>query len=140
MMYINIQLKDCVDIHMRNASYNENSEHHQPICDSHFRTSCILNCPKSPDMDELLSKVSDKTDQYETHTYQFHSFLWAATIAWVGMAVVVTIADAICIDLLGNIFCDILNVILICKIKLDDYLLQAMNKEKIMENKRCGEV
>ncbi|KAK0177252.1 hypothetical protein PV328_001324 [Microctonus aethiopoides] len=98
----NLPLKDCLNIHMRNASYNENSELHLPICDSLFRTTCILNCSKSPDMDELLSKVSDKTNQYETHTYQFHSFLWAATIAWVGMAVVVTIADAICIDLLGD--------------------------------------
>lgn len=33
---------------------------------------------------------------------QFHLFLSASIISWVGMAVVVSIADAICFNLLGN--------------------------------------
>ncbi|XP_011314216.1 major facilitator superfamily domain-containing protein 6 [Fopius arisanus] len=105
----NVDLMRCVDIRLRNATFSL-KEHYNVsklYCNNLVRTSCVASCPGVTVMEALLreahaasSRVDEDTG--DQTTYQFHLFLWAAIISWVGMAVVVSIADAICFDLLGD--------------------------------------
>lgn len=71
---------------------------HRPTCGNQLRTSCIATCHNNTAFNHLLKEAKNNGNN---STYQFHLFLWAAIISWIGMAVVVSIGDAICFDLLG---------------------------------------
>lgn len=88
----------CVDIRLRNVTFVDGILH-KPVCNSLLRTSCMAECLEVTTLKKMLQEV--KGDASMTSAYQFQLFLWAAIVAWVGMAVVVSIADAICFDLLG---------------------------------------
>lgn len=74
---------------------------HIPVCGDHLRTKCIATCHNNSAFNHLLQEAKDSHSDTKYSTYQFHLFLWAAIISWIGMAVVVSITDAICFDLLG---------------------------------------
>ncbi|XP_015114368.1 major facilitator superfamily domain-containing protein 6 [Diachasma alloeum] len=101
----NVNLMNCADMRLKNATFLEGHYNvSKPSCQSLVRASCVATCSGVPVMEALLREargVPENTRRDET-TYQFHLFLWAAIISWMGMAVVVSIADAICFDLLGD--------------------------------------
>nr|XP_012227853.1 PREDICTED: major facilitator superfamily domain-containing protein 6 [Linepithema humile]XP_012227854.1 PREDICTED: major facilitator superfamily domain-containing protein 6 [Linepithema humile]XP_012227855.1 PREDICTED: major facilitator superfamily domain-containing protein 6 [Linepithema humile] len=70
-----------------------------PVCGNLLRTPCNAICHDNSAFNHLLQEAKNSHTRHST--YQFHLFLWAAIISWIGMAVVVNIADAICFDLLG---------------------------------------
>lgn len=74
---------------------------HVPVCGNQLRTWCTATCHNNSAFNHLLQEAKDSQNDMKHSTYQFHLFLWAAIISWIGMAVVVSIADAICFDLLG---------------------------------------
>ncbi|XP_012257088.2 major facilitator superfamily domain-containing protein 6 [Athalia rosae] len=96
-----VQAKNSVNIRMRNATFSDNVLH-TPVCYSLLRLSCLTNCPDSASLSRLLDESKGRSNTSQTSTYQFHLFLWLAIISWIGMAVVVSIADAICFGLLGD--------------------------------------
>ncbi|XP_076246428.1 sugar baby transporter isoform X2 [Calliopsis andreniformis] len=97
-----LQINKCVYIHVLTAAFSDNNVY-KPACKNYATTTCTATCPDNPKFNKLLeeTEVSPK-DITENSTYQFHSFLWATIISWIGMAVVVSIADAICFNLLGE--------------------------------------
>nr|XP_033340940.1 major facilitator superfamily domain-containing protein 6 isoform X1 [Megalopta genalis]XP_033340941.1 major facilitator superfamily domain-containing protein 6 isoform X1 [Megalopta genalis]XP_033340942.1 major facilitator superfamily domain-containing protein 6 isoform X1 [Megalopta genalis]XP_033340943.1 major facilitator superfamily domain-containing protein 6 isoform X1 [Megalopta genalis] len=96
-----IQLKECVDIIVYNATFSDGAVH-EPTCDKYTRISCIMTCHNNPTFNQLLEKADVYHNTTESSGYQFHSFLCATVVSWIGMAVVVTVADAICLNLLGT--------------------------------------
>lgn len=74
-----------------------------PQCTSGSVTStCTLDCD---DQDvNLLLKDNRVTTEEAYTTYQFWVFLALMIVGWVGQAVNVSIADAICFELLGKWF------------------------------------
>lgn len=83
---------------MRNATFSDNISH-EPFCPSQVDSACVATCSNTLSVSQVL-KASVKSS--EESTYQFHLFLWLAIVSWIGMAVVVSIGDAICIGLLGE--------------------------------------
>ncbi|XP_034947603.1 major facilitator superfamily domain-containing protein 6 [Chelonus insularis] len=96
-----LKVKNCVDIRVRNAIFDNTNTTYRPKCEKLFATTCTMSCPGVKQMEKLLKEI-DISKESQTSTYQFHLFLWAAVISWVGMAVIVIIADAICMGLLSD--------------------------------------
>ncbi|XP_050600988.1 major facilitator superfamily domain-containing protein 6 [Bombus affinis] len=94
-------LKRCMYMRIFTAKFSDNIPY-TPFCDNYVKTSCLATCHDNPIFNQLLHEVDVPQNSTENSTYQFHSFLWATIISWIGMAVVVSIADAICFNLLGN--------------------------------------
>ncbi|XP_011259803.1 major facilitator superfamily domain-containing protein 6 isoform X2 [Camponotus floridanus] len=91
---------NCVDVNVHEFM-DVYGDAHMPICGDQLRTKCTATCHNSSAFNHLLLETKDSKADTRQSTYQFHLFLWAAIISWIGMAVVVSIADAICFDLLG---------------------------------------
>lgn len=69
-----------------------------------MRTTCATRCYDDPLLTKLLKTQLHEESFSETiRHYQFHLFLFATIVSWVGMSVVVNIADSICFALLGNL-------------------------------------
>ncbi|KAG5666295.1 hypothetical protein PVAND_017846 [Polypedilum vanderplanki] len=61
-----------------------------------------MNC-KIKFNDESVSELfAGSTDDQVKQTYQFWTFFLMLIISWAGMAVVVSIGDAICFEMLGS--------------------------------------
>ena len=63
-----------------------------------FKMNCGVTC-KDDTINEVLSGA---TDAQVKSTYQFWTFFLLLMISWAGMAVVVSIGDAICFEMLGD--------------------------------------
>lgn len=114
---------------------------HIPICGGQLRTKCTATCHNNSAFNHLLLETKDSKTDTRQSTYQFHLFLWAAIISWIGMAVVVSIADAICFDLLGlySQRSTLHKLHQFCKIAIFLYHeLQVTREEPITGNRRCG--
>ncbi|XP_076649991.1 sugar baby transporter [Halictus rubicundus] len=99
--FYDFPIKTCIDIHIRTATFSDGIVH-AALCDKYIRTSCIITCHDNPVFHQLLEKADTSQNTAQTSGYQFHSFLCATIISWIGMAVVVSVADAICFNLLGT--------------------------------------
>ncbi|KAL0103099.1 hypothetical protein PUN28_017440 [Cardiocondyla obscurior] len=97
-VYQDLLTRDCVDVRLRTFI---DGTAHIPVCGGKLRTSCMATCRNNTAFNHLMQEAKDSRSDARHSTYQFHLFLWAAVISWIGMAVVVSIADAICFDLLG---------------------------------------
>lgn len=63
-----------------------------------FKMKCDVECH-----DDTISEVlSGATDEQVKSTYQFYIFFLLLIISWAGMAVVVSVGDAICFEMLGD--------------------------------------
>lgn len=93
-------MNKCMYIRILTATFSDNVPY-KPVCENYVRTSCSATCHDNPTFNQLLREIGDSQNSTQNLTYQFHSFLWATIISWIGMAVVVSIADAICFNLLG---------------------------------------
>ncbi|XP_011686883.1 PREDICTED: major facilitator superfamily domain-containing protein 6 [Wasmannia auropunctata] len=98
-MYQDLLTKKCVDVKLRTFL---DGTAHVPVCGGQLRAWCTATCHNNSMFNHLLREAKDSQSDTRHFTYQFHLFLWAAIVSWIGMAVVVSIADAICFDLLGN--------------------------------------
>lgn len=74
---------------------------HVPNCGNQMRTWCSATCHSNSRFSRLMQEAKNSHSDSETYKHRFYLFLWASIVSWVGMAVVVSIADAICFDLLG---------------------------------------
>ncbi|XP_026666852.1 major facilitator superfamily domain-containing protein 6 [Ceratina calcarata] len=103
-VYHDAYINKCAYIRIFSAKFldDEVQNKHKPACKHYARTLCTATCHDNPTFDEVFHEADVPQNITQNATYQFHSFLWATIISWIGMAVVVTMADAICFDLLGN--------------------------------------
>lgn len=95
--------EDCITVRILDIRIGD--QVHKAYCQGDLhRISCEAWCPKIPSMERLLKYIAtnDKSKTVEKSSYQFYLFVWAAVISWVGMAVVVSIGDALCFDQLGQ--------------------------------------
>ena len=89
----------CAFIRMTGVQFGNSSEWHVPYCNSLSRAECHISCP-SRVITELVT--SAKVDGSEvTHLYQFWVLFLFLALCYIGMAVVVSLSDAICFGLLG---------------------------------------
>lgn len=63
-----------------------------------FKMNCGLTCAD----DSINEVLSGATDDQVKSTYQFWTFFALLMISWAGMAVVVSVGDAICFEMLGD--------------------------------------
>ncbi|XP_026500477.1 uncharacterized protein LOC113403984 [Vanessa tameamea] len=66
-----------------------------------FHSFCKIEC-NNEIVNELLRSSSESHKNETQYTKQFWMFFLMMTISWIGQAVVVTFADAICFNLLGT--------------------------------------
>ncbi|XP_052752558.1 major facilitator superfamily domain-containing protein 6-like [Galleria mellonella] len=109
--YTVISKDDCLYVQLNHITLPDGSIHH-PTCASPavyqletelFHASCQINCNNSL-LNEMLESVSESVNQnmQTQYTTEFWLFFLFMIINWVGQAVVVTFADAICFHLLGD--------------------------------------
>ncbi|XP_031840492.1 sugar baby transporter [Nomia melanderi] len=99
--YYDLNLKQCVDVRMLTATFEDNIIH-KPACQNYVKTTCATTCHNNSIFNQLLEEAYIPYNSTQVSGYQFYSFLWATIISWIGMAVVVSVADAICFNLLGT--------------------------------------
>lgn len=94
-------LEDFMVFRVANVGLSDGSVS-KPICPPHHQISliCDMNCDSYAVNDVVSVPRIENTDV--VHVYQFWVFLFLAIFAWVGMAVVVSISDAICFELLED--------------------------------------
>ncbi|KAG7189793.1 hypothetical protein KM043_017454 [Ampulex compressa] len=97
-VYKDLSVHNCIDIRVRTATF-PNGAIRYPMCNKTLISSCTATCDNI--FNQMLKEAAVVNTSRST-TYHFHLFLWATIISWIGMAVVVSIADAICFELLGN--------------------------------------
>lgn len=99
-VYKDLLTQKCIDVKVR--KFIDNKGMHNPVCGDQMRTSCTAICHNDSAFNHLLQEAKESHSDTSHSTYQFHLFLWAAIVSWIGMAVVVSITDAICFDFLGH--------------------------------------
>jgi MFS family permease len=94
--------QDCFHLMFHNGTINNHnttlfcpgSHKDNPI----FKMNCGVRCH-----DETVTEIlSGATDDQAKSTYQFWTFFMLLIISWAGMAVVVSVGDAICFEMLGD--------------------------------------
>ncbi|XP_039763628.1 major facilitator superfamily domain-containing protein 6 [Pararge aegeria] len=101
---------NCVYIQLNHIQLDDGSIHY-PYCGSRaayqvrdelFHSTCNISCDHEM-VNELFKSASDsQTDGQTQYTTQFWLFFTFMIVSWIGQAVVVTFADAICFNLLGT--------------------------------------
>lgn len=101
MVIIISQVGNCLYFRVADAELNDET-HHIPNCQKATHTYCKIKC-SDPLLSELLGGVDkDNTGSDDfVHHSQFWLYLFLAILSWVGMAVVCSVADALCFELLG---------------------------------------
>ncbi|XP_059062995.1 major facilitator superfamily domain-containing protein 6 [Achroia grisella] len=103
-----IIIGECFYVQLNHITLPDGSIHY-PICKSKaiyqleyelFHASCEINCNNSL-LNEIFDAASDNNDSTE-YTKEFWLFFMLMITSWIGQAVVVTFADAICFHLLGD--------------------------------------
>lgn len=93
------RVKDCFFLTFENGTINGNHESTLFCPGQHkIEMECDVNFG-----DETANEVfAGATDSQVKSTYQFWTFFLMLIISWAGMAVVVSIGDAICFEMLGD--------------------------------------
>jgi len=95
-----MQNDQCVLIQMHQVS-SDGKSWHGPFCNSSFlKANCSLECAST-----LITDISTNPkipDSEVASLYQFWLFFVLLVLSWIGMAVVVSVGDAICFELLGD--------------------------------------
>ncbi|KAI5702081.1 hypothetical protein M8J75_016378 [Diaphorina citri] len=96
------EVKSCLHFPITHVRFNsENkSTSHLPVCTNPIDVpQCSVSCD-NPDLMSYLDSGSTPDDV--TNTAQFWTFFILLSLSWVGMAVVVSLGDTICFEILGN--------------------------------------
>lgn len=70
---------------------------HVPYCDTLQIADCEMQCQS-----KTLAELTTVPDSEAVLHYQFWMFAVLMALSWIGMAVVVSIGDAICFSILGK--------------------------------------
>lgn len=94
---------ECIYFKVSNVTL-ENGKVHYPNCpksEDRISSTCNMKCDNS-DVNDLI-KTSGLEDKNVVNLYQFWLFLSLMIISWIGQAIVVSVGDTICFELLGNL-------------------------------------
>ncbi|XP_063837485.1 major facilitator superfamily domain-containing protein 6 [Ostrinia nubilalis] len=94
---------NCVYAQLNHIQLPDESTHY-PNCmpGELFHTSCDITC-NNTELNEIFAAANESENNQGTkYTKQFWLFFMLMIISWIGQAVVVTFADAICFNLLGD--------------------------------------
>ncbi|KAJ2954534.1 hypothetical protein O0L34_g2818 [Tuta absoluta] len=96
-----LTLDQCFYMQMTHIQRPDGSIHY-PSNSKIFHTSCEISCNNTV-VNEIIQEAHYSSNSNGTqYSSQFWVFFLFMTLSWVGMAVVVTFADAICFNLLGD--------------------------------------
>ncbi|XP_059489344.1 major facilitator superfamily domain-containing protein 6-A isoform X2 [Neocloeon triangulifer] len=91
------QIENCIYFRVQTAIFEEKSV--IPYCNAQISTSnCHVTC-KEPVVNEVLHV---RTEEASAKSWSFIYFAFLMLTSWISMAVVVSIGDAICFELLGS--------------------------------------
>uniref|UniRef100_A0A224XLK4 Putative transporter n=1 Tax=Panstrongylus lignarius TaxID=156445 RepID=A0A224XLK4_9HEMI len=93
------QIGKCMYIRLQNVEFQSHMMV-TPYCDSLQEASCEMSCDNAI-ISEIALNPKVKDDEV-VHLYQFWLFVIFLVISWVSQAVIVSIADAMCFELLGD--------------------------------------
>lgn len=95
------QLDNCLYFMLNGAILDDNEVPlYCPENTTDFRTSCRVTCDND-DVNEAINR-SEISNSEATGLYQFWLLFLFLILSWAGMAVVVSVGDAICFDMLGD--------------------------------------
>ncbi|CAH2034832.1 unnamed protein product, partial [Iphiclides podalirius] len=100
---------ECANVQLHNIKMPDGSIHYPNCLDKAayvagieiFRPKCQIQCDNST-INVWFQSASDSHNNTTQYTRQFWFFFLLMIISWIGQAVVVTFADAICFNLLGT--------------------------------------
>ncbi|KAM3968456.1 uncharacterized protein ACR2FA_005633 [Aphomia sociella] len=104
-----ISMDECLYVQLIQITLPDGSFHY-PSCVSRavyqletelFHASCQINCDNNL-LNEIFESASESNSKTTEYTKEFWLFFLLMIISWIGQAVVVTFADAICFNLLGD--------------------------------------
>lgn len=93
-----LQIGKCIYIRLQNVEFQSNVMV-IPYCDSLQEANCEMSCDNA-----VISEISlnpKLKDSEIFNLYQFWMFAIFLVLSWVGQAVIVSIGDTICFELLG---------------------------------------
>lgn len=93
-------------LRVASASFADNTSH-VPWCNLLTTSKCEAMCNDGT-VKQLMRNVTE-IDTDVSGRYQFWLLFWLLVFSWVGMAVVVSLSDAICFELLGTEFFLVIN-------------------------------
>lgn len=96
------QLGDCLFFEINTGVFSDGTKSslYCPSVKERFNMSCVSNCNNSV-VDDIIS-AQTIPDNEVPRIYQFWLFFVLMAASWVGMAVVVSVGDAICFEMLGD--------------------------------------
>ena len=93
---------ECVDLLFHNGTiHNQKTSMYCPSNKTEipvFHMDCSVKCNE----ESISDVLSGATDDQVKSTYQFWFFFMFLIVSWAGMAVVVSVGDAICFEMLGD--------------------------------------
>lgn len=92
------RVKDCIFLGFNHATINNQNTSMFSPSEPLFKMRCDVEC-EDDTINEILSGA---TDEQVKSTYQFWLFFCFLIVSWAGMAVVVSVGDAICFEMLGD--------------------------------------
>lgn len=92
----------CFDLLFHNGTINNQDT--SLFCPGNHTDQKIfkMNCGVLCEDDTITEVISGVNDDQAKSTYQFWTFFFLLMVSWAGMAVVVSIGDAICFEMLGD--------------------------------------
>lgn len=101
-MMHSVNVHNCFYFRIKSASFFFNDSeivNHTPVCNTSLRSQCQVQCSSEVIMD-LITPQKFKGSVLELN--QFWIFFLLISLFWVGQAVIYSLGDSICFDLLGN--------------------------------------
>lgn len=100
-LYHTVMIKDCLYFRIKTAHF-ENTSNVTPYCKVPISTKeCKVTCDE-PAVNEFLSRRPIEEDSELLKTPNLWFFSFSMLTSWISMAVVVSIGDAICFEMLGE--------------------------------------
>jgi hypothetical protein len=94
-------MSNCFNVKVFNASFVNGNIYKTDCIKSSLRIPCRIQCPKVSSLNKLIRDINH-IEEPQLLPWNFKWFLWISIASWIGMAVVVSIGDAICFDLLSK--------------------------------------
>lgn len=99
-----VQVDSCLFLRVSEAVFPDGL--HVPYCNSIISAKCKISCDNE-EVSEAISEIQQEDSGNSgswtpSESYQFWLFSALLLISWVGMAVTVSIGDAICFEMLGD--------------------------------------
>lgn len=90
---------DCIFLRVATAVFADSTSH-IPYCDNRVSTQCEVTCNDGT-VNQIMRNVTEVGTDVSGR-YQFWLLFWLLVLSWIGMAVVVSLSDTICFELLGE--------------------------------------